>query len=117
MHAELVPGLGEQVNRKRVARLMLQAGLQGIHRRKGRKNVVNAATEEDLVHRQFTVPGLGVIGRQGARPPLLCPFPRLGPRETSRWSPAGFGHCSVVLTADRDEGLCRRGCPAAYCAA
>ena len=58
VHAELVLGLGRQVNRKRVARLMRQAGLQGIYRRKGRKNLVNAATEEDLVHRQFTVTGL-----------------------------------------------------------
>jgi putative transposase len=33
----------EMVNRKRVARLMRQAGLQGIHRRKGRKNLVSAA--------------------------------------------------------------------------
>jgi putative transposase len=59
VHAELVPGLGETVNRKRAARLMREAGLQGIHRRKGRKNLVNAATEEDLVHRQFTVAELG----------------------------------------------------------
>lgn len=55
VHAELVLGLGEQVNRKRVARLMREAGLQGVYRRRGRKNLVNAATEEDLVHRQFTV--------------------------------------------------------------
>lgn len=58
VHAGLVLGLGETVNRERVARLMRQDGLQGIHRRKGRKNLVNAATEEDLVHRQFTVTGL-----------------------------------------------------------
>ena len=58
VHAELVLGLGETVNRKRVARLMRQAGVQGIHRRKGRKNLVNAATEEDLVHRQFAVAAL-----------------------------------------------------------
>jgi putative transposase len=58
VHAELVLGLGGQVNRKRVARLMREAGLQGVYRRKGRKNLVNAATEEDLVHRQFTVAGL-----------------------------------------------------------
>jgi putative transposase len=45
VHAELVLGLGETVNRKRVARLIRQAGLQGIHRRKGRKNLVSAATE------------------------------------------------------------------------
>lgn len=58
VHAELVLGLGEQVNRKRTARLMREAGLQGIYRRKGRKNLVNAATEEDLVHRQFHVDAL-----------------------------------------------------------
>ena len=58
VHAELALGLGEHVNRKRVARLMREAGLQGVHRRKGRKNLVNAATEEDLVHRQFTVADL-----------------------------------------------------------
>jgi len=55
VHAELVLGLGEQVNRKRVARLMRQAGMQGIYRRKGRRNLVNQATEDDLVRRQFTV--------------------------------------------------------------
>ena len=54
----MVLGLGEQVNRKRVARLMRQARLQGIYRRKGRKNLVNAATEEDLVRRQFHVDAL-----------------------------------------------------------
>lgn len=52
--AELRLGLGEQVNRKRVERLMRQAGIQGIYRRRGRKNLVNAATEEDLVKRNFT---------------------------------------------------------------
>jgi putative transposase len=54
VHAELTLGLGEQVNRKRVERLMREAGIQGIYRRKGRKNLVNTATEEDLVHRAFT---------------------------------------------------------------
>jgi hypothetical protein len=29
-----------------------------IHRRKGRKNLVNTTTDEDLVHCQFTVTGL-----------------------------------------------------------
>jgi putative transposase len=51
--AELRLGLGEQVNRKRAERLMRQAGIQGIYRRRGRKNLVNAATEEDLVKRNF----------------------------------------------------------------
>jgi putative transposase len=52
--AELRLGLGEQVNRKRVERLMRQAAIQGVYRRRGRKNLVNAATEEDLVRRDFT---------------------------------------------------------------
>jgi putative transposase len=54
VHAELRLGNGMQVNRKRVERLMREEGLQGIYRRKGRRNLVNAATEEDLVRRQFT---------------------------------------------------------------
>jgi putative transposase len=52
--AELRLGPGAEVNRKRVERLMRQAGIQGIYRRRGRKNLVNAATEEDLVRRDFT---------------------------------------------------------------
>lgn len=55
VHAELTLGLGEKVNRKRVARLMRQAGLQGIYRRKGRRNLIGQATEEDLVARRFDV--------------------------------------------------------------
>jgi putative transposase len=54
VHAELRLGKGMQVNRKRVERLMREAGLQGIYRRRGHRNLVNAATEEDLVRRQFT---------------------------------------------------------------
>ncbi|TMQ95312.1 hypothetical protein ETD83_22555 [Actinomadura soli] len=57
VHAELTLGLGEQVNRKRVERLMRQAGLQGVYWRRGRRNLVNAATEEDLVQRRFDVAG------------------------------------------------------------
>jgi putative transposase len=34
IHAELTLGLGEKVNRKRVERLMREAGLQGIYRRR-----------------------------------------------------------------------------------
>jgi putative transposase len=55
VHAELRLGRGMAVNRKRVERLMREAGLQGIYRRRGRRNLVNQATEEDLVRRQFTV--------------------------------------------------------------
>ncbi|MBB4932731.1 transposase InsO family protein [Lipingzhangella halophila] len=36
-HAELVLGLGERVNRKRVERLMRDAGLQGLNRRRTRR--------------------------------------------------------------------------------
>ncbi|MCD2191396.1 IS3 family transposase [Actinomycetospora soli] len=36
VHAELVLGLGQPVNRKRVARLMREAGLQGLYRRRNR---------------------------------------------------------------------------------
>ncbi|MFC4910199.1 IS3 family transposase [Actinomadura gamaensis] len=42
------------MNHKRVERLMRQAGIQGIHRRRGRRNLVNTATAEDLVQRSFT---------------------------------------------------------------
>jgi putative transposase len=46
VHAELTLGLGEKVNRKRVERLMRAAGMQGVYRRKGRRQdtdlVVNA---------------------------------------------------------------------------
>ena len=54
VHAELRLGLGIEVNRKRVERLMREARIQGLHRRKGRRNLVNATTEEELVRRQFT---------------------------------------------------------------
>lgn len=53
VHAELTLGLGEQVNHKRVARLMRDAGLQGAYRRKHRRGPAREATEEDLVNRQF----------------------------------------------------------------
>ncbi|OLT11705.1 hypothetical protein BJF79_23575 [Actinomadura sp. CNU-125] len=62
VHAELTLGLGERVNRKRVERLMRHAGLQGVYRRRGRRNLVHQATEEDLVQRRFDVaarPGSG----------------------------------------------------------
>ncbi|GGU90272.1 transposase [Actinomadura cremea] len=57
VHAELTLGLGERVNRKRVERLMRHAGLQGVYRRRGRRNPVHQATEEDLVQRRFVVAG------------------------------------------------------------
>ena len=59
--AELRLGLGVTVNRKRVERLMREHGIQGVYRRKGRKNLVHAATEEDLVKRQFAVDAPDVL--------------------------------------------------------
>ena len=59
--AELRLGLGLAVNRKRVERLMREHGIQGIYRRKGRRNLVNVATQEDLVNRPFAADGPDVL--------------------------------------------------------
>jgi putative transposase len=55
VHAELTLGLGLTVNHKRVAQLMREAGLQGLYQRRARRGPTGPATEDDLVHRQFTV--------------------------------------------------------------
>ncbi len=58
MHAELTLGLGLPVNLKRVARLMRQAGVQGLYRRRRRGCTVRDPAAEpatDLVNRQFNV--------------------------------------------------------------
>jgi putative transposase len=58
VHAELTLGLGVTVNHKRVARLMRQAGIQGLYRRRRRGCTVRDPAAEpahDLVNRQFTV--------------------------------------------------------------
>jgi putative transposase len=55
VHAELVLGLGMAVNHKRVARLMREAGIQGLYRRRNHRGSTGPATEDDLVHRQFAV--------------------------------------------------------------
>jgi putative transposase len=58
VHAELTLGLGLSVNRKRVARLMRHAGIQGLYRRRRRGCTVRDPAAEpagDLVNRQFTV--------------------------------------------------------------
>ena len=57
VHAELVLGLGLPVNLKRVARLMRQAGIQGLYRRRRHGCTVrdpDAAPSVDLVNRRFT---------------------------------------------------------------
>lgn len=60
VHAELTLGLGIRCGRKRVERLMREAGLQGISRRHGRgctRRDPFDAPSDDLVDRQFTVDG------------------------------------------------------------
>jgi len=58
VHAELRLGAGINVGRKRVARLMRQAGLEGVYRRRRRgctKRDPAATPNDDLVNRQFKV--------------------------------------------------------------
>ncbi|MGH3922608.1 MAG: IS3 family transposase [Pseudonocardiaceae bacterium] len=55
IHAALTLGNGLVVNHKRVARLMRQAGIQGLYRRRYRRGPTGPATEQDLVQRNFTV--------------------------------------------------------------
>ncbi|PPK66188.1 putative transposase [Actinokineospora auranticolor] len=60
VHAELTLGVGVPVNRKRVERLMREAGIQGLHRRKRSWTTVRDPAAEpapDLVNRHFTVQG------------------------------------------------------------
>jgi putative transposase len=60
VHAELTLGVGLSVNRKRVARLMREAGIQGLYRRKRSWTTVRDPAAEpapDLVNRHFTVDG------------------------------------------------------------
>jgi len=58
VHDELRLGMGFRCSRKRVERLMAQAGIVGIHRRKGRgctRRDPHASSSDDLVKRQFSV--------------------------------------------------------------
>jgi len=60
VHAELTLGLGLPVNLKRVARLMREAGIQGLYRRRRHGCTVRdpaAQPGADLVNRQFSVEG------------------------------------------------------------
>lgn len=55
MHAELVLGMGVNVNHKRVAQLMREAGIQGLYRRRRRGCTIRNLSEEpaeDLVNRK-----------------------------------------------------------------
>jgi len=83
-------GLGLAVNRKRAGRLMREHGIQGIYRRKGRKNLVHAATAEDLVKRQFAVDAPDVLWLTASpstpRPGASCTAPRSWTRSPGRSS-------------------------------
>ena len=60
VHAELTLGLGLPVNHKRIARLMREAGIQGLYRRRRRGCTVRDLHAEpyvDLVDRDFVVDG------------------------------------------------------------
>jgi transposase InsO family protein len=53
VHAELKLGCGVRCGRKRVARLMRTAKLQGIHKRRGVRRCSAAPVHDDLVQRHF----------------------------------------------------------------
>ena len=58
MWAELRLGLGIEVGRKRVERLMRQAGIEGVYRRRRRgctRRDPQAIPSDDLVNRRFAV--------------------------------------------------------------
>lgn len=57
VHAELRMGLGLQVGRKRVARLMRCAGIHGASHRRKTRHRPGTATHDDLVRRRFTAEG------------------------------------------------------------
>jgi len=57
VHAELTLGLGIEVNLKRVERLMREAGIQGLYRRRRSRTTISDPTAipgPDLVNRRFT---------------------------------------------------------------
>ena len=57
MRAALFHERGFVVNRKLIRRIMADLGLSGLPtRRKGRRNLANVATSEDLVNRNFSAP-------------------------------------------------------------
>ena len=53
MHLELRLGRGVRCGRKRIARLMRAAHVQGIHRRRGKRHRPLPAVHDDLVRRRF----------------------------------------------------------------
>jgi putative transposase len=62
MRAALFHERGLVVNYKLIRRIMVDQGLSGLPtRKKGRRNLVNAATSEDLVNRNFTAPASNAL--------------------------------------------------------
>lgn len=57
VHAELRMGMGLRVGRKRVARLMRDAGISGVSHRRKTRHRPDTATHDDLVQRRFTADG------------------------------------------------------------
>jgi hypothetical protein len=55
VRAELRLGLGIAISGKTVHKLMVEGGLVGLPLRRRRKSLVNVATFEDLVQRNFTL--------------------------------------------------------------
>ena len=62
MRAALFHERGLVVNYKLFRRIMVEHGLSGLPtRKKGRRNLVNVATSEDLVNRNFTAPATNAL--------------------------------------------------------
>ena len=57
IHAELRMGLGLRIGRKRVARLMREAGIHCVSHRRKRRHRPDTATHDHLVKRRFTADG------------------------------------------------------------
>ncbi|EFE72026.1 integrase [Streptomyces viridosporus ATCC 14672] len=85
IHAEL-RRLGRAVNRKRVARVMRERGIQGAHRRRRRSLTrpdKKARPAPDLIGRDFHAerPGTKLVGTSPASPP-----PRAGSTSPAGWT-------------------------------
>jgi transposase InsO family protein len=86
MRAALFHDRGLVVNRKLIRRIMVEHGLSGLPtRKKGRRNLLNVATSEDLVNRNFAAPAPNalwltdierheaLLNREEVQDPLLQP--------------------------------------------
>jgi len=96
--AELRLGLGWQVNRKRVARLMRERGLQGISRRRHpigcTRRRISDPVGADLVHRQFRPDSpdrLWVPSRSSLRCNANCSTGAIGRHEPNWPAPCSSG--------------------------